>query len=109
MKKKRFCNFDHRDGCKNPLQKSGNERRERNENRRVSLFKLSLSAEGITEKVSQFVLQLKSFYIKIFLFADKNVFFDRCRNIKTIKSIYNYTILGFLIFMSTFSEVPSIS
>ncbi len=72
-------------------------------------FKLSLSAEGIIEKVSQFVLPLKSFYIKIFLFVYKNVFFDHCRNIKTIKSTYNYTILGFLIFMSTFSEVHSIS
>jgi hypothetical protein len=47
-------------------------------------FKLSLIKEGATEKVSQFILPLKSIYNKTFCLITQNVFFEIYRKVKSI-------------------------
>ncbi len=62
---------------------------------------VSLIIEGATEKVSQFLMPIKSFYEKCF--NEQKSIFEHCQIVKTRNNIY------FLNALPTFAEVPYIS
>ncbi len=50
---------------------------------------LTLIIECTTEKGSQCMKLLSSFAAKLILLINKNVFFQHCRQVKTVKNLYN--------------------
>ncbi len=69
-------------------------------------FGLALIIEGAAEKVSQFLMPIKSIYIKNKVFNLKNVFSNTTER-STLLTILKITIFIKLA-LFTFSEVPSV-
>jgi len=70
------------------------------------VFRLLLIKGGATEKVSQFIMLLKSIYIKDFCFNKQKCFFDHGTKVKTIINLHNYISVSKEMFCVPFQNCP---
>jgi hypothetical protein len=57
-----------------------------------AFFELSLITEGAAEKLSQFIMLLKSIKNKKNVLMNKNVFFEHCRRVKTVNNLSPFPV-----------------
>ncbi len=72
------------------------------------IFAFWLIIEGATEKVLQFIMQLKSIFNKTWVSLNKKFIFEHYREVQTRKSLLIDIIFGMKNYLMTFSELPSI-